>query len=128
MADAQTVINNIKTAVLDAVQVNYFQFNGRAARPAFWWYALAVFTLQVLLNILGIDALVMLVGLALLLPGLGLMVRRLHDIGLTGWFAIACLIPFVGLLLIIYWGTKPGDQGPNTYGPAPTDPLRSTQG
>lgn len=128
MADAQQYINNIKEAVLDAVKVNYFQFEGRAARPAFWWCYLALVVFYLVLGLLNIDILVTLAALALLMPSLGIAVRRLHDINMSGWFVILMLIPVVGLILAIYWGTRPGTDGPNNYGPAPTNPNISTTG
>lgn len=91
----------------------YATFSGRASRSEFWWFFL--FQVLVLLvtgmisNILyGIAA------LALLLPGLSVGARRLHDIGKTGWLLLIGLIPVVNLLLI-YWFVQP-TEGANAYG------------
>ena len=54
-----------------------------------------------------------------------LMIRRLHDVGLSGYFCLAAFIPFVNLGLILYLLFKQGTVGDNAYGP---DPLGSTVG
>ena len=60
-----------------------------------------------------------LVSLALFLPGLGLGVRRLHDIGRSGWAILLALIPIVGAIILIIWFIKDSDPTPNAYGPVP---------
>ena len=60
----------------------------------------------------------MLYSLAVMLPSIGLGVRRLHDTGRTGWLALLALIPLVNLVLI-YFFVLEGDAGPNEYGPDP---------
>ena len=54
-----------------------------------------------------------------------LMIRRLHDVGLSGYFCLAAFIPFVNLGLILYLLFKQGTVGDNAYGP---DPLGSAVG
>lgn len=60
-----------------------------------------------------------LVTLALFLPGLGLCVRRLHDINRSGWFVLLSLIPLIGAIILIIWFVKESDPTPNQYGPVP---------
>jgi uncharacterized membrane protein YhaH (DUF805 family) len=108
---------------MNVVTQHYFDFNGRARRAEFWWYILVyiiiVIVLGVIQSILHIGSLLSgLFGLALLLPSLGVGVRRLHDIGRSGWFILLGLIPIVGLLLL-YWYAQPGVAGSNEYGPNP---------
>lgn len=59
------------------------------------------------------------VGLALLLPSLGLCVRRLHDIGKSGWWWLLALIPIVGAIILIVWFCKDSQPTENQYGPIP---------
>lgn len=59
------------------------------------------------------------VALALLLPTIAVIVRRLHDTGKSGFLALLLLIPFVGFILLIVWGASNGTPGPNQYGPDP---------
>lgn len=114
-----------KDAVMKAVTTNYCNFNGRASRSEYWWYCLGVFVLGVIINIVfsfseTADMVVSgIVNLALLLPGLGLAVRRLHDINKSGWWLFLVLIPLVGAIVLIIWFCKESDMQPNQYGPVP---------
>jgi len=65
---------------------NYANFRGRASRSEFWWFSL--FTLIVQLATSGFEVLGGLVSLALLLPGLAVHVRRLHDTDRRGWWVL----------------------------------------
>ncbi|MFM7898454.1 MAG: DUF805 domain-containing protein, partial [Actinomycetota bacterium] len=65
---------------------NYARFRGRASRSEFWWFSL--FTLIVQLATSGFEVLGGLVSLALLLPGLAVHVRRLHDTDRRGWWVL----------------------------------------
>jgi uncharacterized membrane protein YhaH (DUF805 family) len=99
----------------------YAQFTGRSRRAEFWWYFLANFIISVVLNILiGISSifwvLYVIYGLAVLIPGLAVAVRRLHDTDRSGWWLLIGLIPIVGIIvLIVFWATD-GNPGPNRYG------------
>ena len=70
-------------------------------------------------------ALASLWSLALLIPGLAVTWRRLHDIGKKGtnWFWI--FVPIVGWIMLIVWAARPGQEGPNQYGPDPKNQYRS---
>ncbi|MFM8908319.1 MAG: DUF805 domain-containing protein, partial [Actinomycetota bacterium] len=65
---------------------NYARFRGRASRSEFWWFSL--FTLIVQLATSGSEVIGGLVSLALLLPGLAVHVRRLHDTDRRGWWVL----------------------------------------
>lgn len=69
-------------------------------------------------------AVVGLVGLALLLPTLAVIVRRLHDADKPGALAFLLLIPFVNFILLIVWGVSTGTPGPNQFGPDPKAPAQ----
>src|SRR6478752_8004283 len=94
---------------------NYTNFEGRANRPEFWWWVLAVFVINlvagVIDQILGVWIVGPLVGLALLLPGLAIGVRRLHDTGRSGWWLLLWFICLIGwIILIVFFAeeSKPG--------------------
>jgi uncharacterized membrane protein YhaH (DUF805 family) len=111
----------------DAVKLcfhKYADFSGRASRPEFWWFALFQVAALVVAQFFG-DWLYMLVALALVLPGLAVGSRRLHDIGKSGWFQLIWLIPLIGLLLLLYWFAQPGT-GPNQYGNPEVTPYSPT--
>lgn len=112
-------------AVKRAVTVNYCNFNGRSSRSEYWWYALAVAILNVVIStVLSGSPSVMqavsgVITLGLLLPGLGLAVRRLHDINKSGWYLLLALIPIVGAIILIVWFCKESEPQANQYGPVP---------
>ena len=91
----------------------YADFNGRAKRPEFWWWALFVFLISLAAQMLS-NTLSMLVSLGTLLPSLAVGARRLHDIGRSGWWQLVGLIPFLGWAVMIYWAVQ-DSAGPNKY-------------
>jgi uncharacterized membrane protein YhaH (DUF805 family) len=104
----------------------YADFNGRAARPEFWWFVLAQFVVGLILNMV-LPLLGGLFSLAMLVPSLAVGSRRLHDIGKSGWLQLLALIPIVGWIILIYWAAQPGDPAANQYGPPPeTAPVAPT--
>ena len=110
-----------------AIYKNYCNFSGRASRSEFWWYALFTFLLSAAIGfvcgLLGfshgsIQFVSNIVGLALLLPGLGLWVRRLHDTDRSGWWMLLALTG-IGVILLVVWACFDSQQHPNKYGPVP---------
>jgi len=99
----------------------YADFTGRAARPEFWWFVLFQFVVLVVLSFVS-QTLSSIASLAMLVPGLAVGARRLHDIGKSGWLQLLGLIPIIGWILLIYWAAQPGQPDANQYG-APTAKL-----
>jgi uncharacterized membrane protein YhaH (DUF805 family) len=66
------------------------------------------------------------VNLALLLPGLGVTVRRLHDTDRSGFWIFFALVPIVGPIMLIVWEATAGTPGPNQYGPDPKAVAQAT--
>ncbi|MCV9998976.1 DUF805 domain-containing protein [Pararhizobium sp. YC-54] len=97
-------------------------FSGRASRSEFWWFALFNVIVAIAATIvdatIGIELFSIAAGLALLLPGLGVAVRRLHDTDRTGWWVLIALT-IIGLVVLIIFYATPGTPGDNEYGPAP---------
>lgn len=116
---------SFKEAVEKALKENYCNFSGRASRSEFWWFYLFTLILGVAVDIVfcwsqnAMNVASGLIGLALLLPNLGIAVRRLHDIGKSGWWIFISLIPIVGWILLIVWYCKDSQMQPNEYGPVP---------
>ena len=106
----------------------YVTFSGRATRPEYWYFALFIFLASIGLNI--IDTMIFgtdyddpsvfsgIFSLATLLPSISVSVRRLHDIGRSGWWWWLWLVPILGWIILIYWACQPGT-GPNKFGPVP---------
>ena len=61
--------------------------------------------------------------LATLLPGLGLAVRRQHDIGLSGWYSLFVLIPSLGSLILLAFSLIPSQKRDNRWGPVPENVI-----
>lgn len=103
---------------------NYANFEGRARRAEFWWYVLANFIISIVFNILiqisGIFFVLDLIYvLAVLIPGIAVGVRRLHDTGKSGWWLLIALIPLVGAIVLIVFCATEGTREPNQWGPSP---------
>lgn len=110
-----------------AVLKKYAVFSGRARRSEYWYFVL--FNIIILIAAMGLDMLLetniepmpygafyFLVGLAMFIPSLAVGVRRLHDVGKSGWFYFIALIPIVGSIwLLVLFFTK-GTIGENEYG------------
>ncbi len=113
----------------DAVRTclsKYATFSGRAGRPEYWWFFLFNFIVSIITNIIdravGNVLIGSLVSLALLVPSIAVLVRRLHDTNRSGWWALLILIPIVGWIVLIIFAAMPGDQGPNTHGAPQNQP------
>ncbi|MDI9240688.1 DUF805 domain-containing protein [Lysobacter sp. LF1] len=107
---------------LKVVRNHYFDFAGRARRKEYWMFLLVNVILALCIGLVAGLIKQSWIGsiyaLAVLLPGLGVTARRLHDIGKSGWFILIGLIPLVGLYLI-YLLAQEGVRGPNAFGPDP---------
>lgn len=123
----------ISLALKRYLLVNYLEFDGRASRSEYWWIALAVFVLNLLVQMLfkklpniqsGIQ---LIISLGLLLPNLSLFVRREHDIGRKWTRILVGLIPLVGAIMLLVDACKPGDETANQYGAAPIDASELTE-
>ncbi|CCN34459.1 conserved hypothetical protein [Vibrio nigripulchritudo SO65] len=108
-----------------AVLKKYSVFEGRARRKEYWMFILfnAIFTsiLGLIDKILGIEFLGIIYGLALIVPGIAVNVRRLHDIGRTGWWVLIALVPFIGWAVLIIFAATEGVKGGNEYGADPKE-------
>ena len=115
-----------KEAVTKAIN-GYLDYNTRSRRSEFWNVELACFLFDIIvtivLNLINIPILTIIVGgvlsIAVLIVCLPLLVRRLHDIGKTGWFALLALVPIVGWIILIIWNCTDSQVESNEYGPSP---------
>ncbi|OKP99781.1 DUF805 domain-containing protein [Paenibacillus sp. P46E] len=99
---------------------NYRGFTGRATRTEYWMFFLfnIIFfiALAFLQEMLGmIHLLTPLYSLAMFLPALAVLLRRLHDSGKSGWWVLSCLIPMVGFVILTVFACLPSE-GNNKYG------------
>lgn len=109
----------------------YATFSGRASRSEYWWFYLFLIILSFVAGILdallfGYDpatgatlpVITLIVGLAMLLPSLAAVVRRLHDTDRSGWWYLLVLT-VVGVIVLIVFLVIKGTKGPNRFGPDP---------
>jgi uncharacterized membrane protein YhaH (DUF805 family) len=138
----------------------YFDFQGRSRRMEYWSFALLIFVVYLILAAIMMvggfpmaaltgdptaaaamevgplfyigGGLLGLFALGIIIPGIAVVIRRLHDRDMSGWwylgFIVASLIPLVGFLagiamLVLMF--LPGTVGPNRFGPDPKDPSSS---
>lgn len=96
----------------------YAVFTGRARRQEFWWFVLINLIIVVVLGWVW-EFLSSLYSLAVLLPAIGVGIRRLHDTGKTGWWLLLHFIPVVGTIILIIFMAQDSEEGSNEYGPNP---------
>lgn len=117
----------ISTYFVDTIKSHYVDFKGKATRSDFWYFALCQFLF--LSGISGICELLFgggvisyyVLSLALCLPALAVTVRRLHDIGKSGWMLLIVLIPLVGAIWLIVLLCKKGETTPRRHNVLPVD-------
>lgn len=102
---------------------NYVNFEGRARRTEYWMFTLINFVISLgigfIANLIGLEVLGTVYSLAVLLPGIAVAVRRLHDIGKSGWMYLLIFLPVIGWIWLIVLLATEGNAGPNEYGEDP---------
>ncbi len=86
--------------------IKYAEFNGRASRPEFWWFALAVTLVASALTYLS-ETVASVFGVLILLPFLAVGARRLRDVGKSPWWLFFLLVPVGGLVILGYYWAQP---------------------
>ncbi len=108
----------------------YTVFNGRARRSEYWYFFLFNLIISVVLAVLdhlmgmahaafGMGMLGTLYSLAVLLPGLAVSVRRLHDTDRSGWWLLIAFIPLIGAIVLLIFMVMDGSAGDNRFGSDP---------
>lgn len=108
----------------------YVDFSGRARRKEYWFFFLFNFIISFVLGLvdgmagtadpeIGLGLIGGIYTLAVLLPGMAVSVRRLHDTGRSGWSLLFGLIPLVGAIILLVFYFQDSDAGPNEYGENP---------
>ena len=96
---------------------NYVNFQGRSRRSEYWWVCLFNMIVSGILTA-ALPEIAGIWTLAVAIPSLSLAVRRLHDIGKSGWWYLIGLIPLVGSIILIVWFCKDSTED-NQWGPNP---------
>ncbi len=116
-------MNYFNTYFVDVLKNQYADFNGRAIRSQFWYFVLFSFIISFVLGIVdgmlfGRQILSMIFNLAVLIPSIAIAVRRLHDLGKTGWWYLLIFVPLIGIIVLIVWFCIKGQTTKNQYGDA----------
>lgn len=113
---------------INTYKCNYANFNGRARRAEYWmtylfymiFYVVLLVIGTVLSNVASIFAFLPVVfALASICPMLALSIRRMHDIGKSGWWLFISLVPCIGSIVLLVFLCKDSEAGENQYGPNP---------
>ena len=129
--------NNFKVAM-----VNYCKFSGRARRSEFWYFKLTFSLINVIYTLIAVIILAIknnatdpeeiekieiadnkplyIIGIVIdaffIIPNISVSVRRLHDIGKSGFYYFLNLIPLIGTLILLYFYIQDSYPGENEYG------------
>jgi len=105
----------------------YATFQGRASRSEYWYFTLFLCLVSVVTQIAAAVAPILgllgFVVLALVIPGIAVAVRRLHDGDRSGWWYLLFLIPLIGGIVLLIWFCKRGTAGDNRFGGDPVVPA-----
>ena len=114
----------------------YIDFWGRARRKEYWMFTLwnvVIIMFLAALEAIGTEiesdsfvsyipmVLYLLYGLFILIPSFTVSVRRLHDIGKSGWWILIGLIPLIGSIILLVWYCREGQRCENEWGPDPKE-------
>ena len=112
----------------------YAVFSGRAQRSEYWYFFLFYGLISIALGIAdglagsynqhaGMGLLGGIFSIGMLLPSLGVSVRRLHDIDRSGWWLLIALVPVVGAIVLLVFCVRDSQPGTNRFGPNPKDAM-----
>ena len=104
-------------------------------RVEYWTFYLVNFAVSLGISIIGAlsgggaaAAALNMVGwiysLAVLVPGVAVTVRRLHDTNHSGWWTLIVFVPLIGVIILLIWVLTDSQPGANQYGPNPKQPAK----
>jgi uncharacterized membrane protein YhaH (DUF805 family) len=113
-------------------------FSGRSRRKEYWYFQLFNAIVMIFLGLFAVAfsdqgkpamipfGLLFTYGLVLFVPSLAVTVRRLHDIGRSGWWYLIAFVPLIGGLILFVFTLLDSDPDRNEYGPNPKVPGHAT--
>ena len=137
MKQAQVVEEmTFKRAFERCVREKYVAFSGRASRAEYWKFMLIYVVILLIAQALDVGlfphtvdetgmggTITTIVTILLFLPAFTAQIRRLHDIGKSGWWILWQIVPLICTLVLLYFLVKPSEKGTNKYGPQPSETL-----
>jgi uncharacterized membrane protein YhaH (DUF805 family) len=105
----------------------YAEFSGRATRTQYWMFVLWNLVVSIVIGILAplifSENIANIIGylylLAVIIPSLAILARRLHDIDRSGWWILIGFVPLIGAIVLIIFAVLDSTPGTNSYGPNP---------
>ncbi len=128
LALTDSISNMVLISAITLAFKNYVNFQGRAGRGEYWWFALASAIVATVTSTLSATssfyaAFYGLYVIAVFIPALSLAVRRLHDTDRSGFWLFLFLVPFFGVIILIVFLAQKGTPIANRFG---TPPLQLT--
>ncbi|MGU5664467.1 DUF805 domain-containing protein [Aeromonas sanarellii] len=110
----------------------YAVFSGRARRKEYWFFVLFNIIISIVLAVIdgvtgsfsaeaGMGLLGGIYSLAVLIPGIAVSVRRLHDTERSGWWLLIALVPLIGAIVLLVFMVQDSKPGQNQYGANPKE-------
>ncbi len=110
----------------------YAVFSGRARRKEYWFFVLFNIIISIVLAVIdgvtgsfspeaGMGLLGGIYTLAVLIPGIAVSVRRLHDTERSGWWLLIALVPLIGAIVLLVFMVQDSKPGQNQYGANPKE-------
>lgn len=104
---------SFNTYFVDVLKNHYIDFEGRATRTQFWMFNLFVFVIVFVISfiagLINLPILATIAALAVVLPSVGMSVRRVRDLGISGWFILLGLVPVIGGIVLLVGYCLPTD-------------------
>lgn len=119
--DANTFMGALKDGF-----ARFVDFKTRSTRSQYWWFTLWSVIISIVTGIVDVSLgmgdtgpVGLLASLVFFLPSLAVAIRRLHDIGRTGWWMLLVFIPILGWIVLLFFYCTKSQETPNKWGPEP---------
>ncbi|MFV5262714.1 DUF805 domain-containing protein [Acinetobacter courvalinii] len=115
--NVESILTSYQQAILTCFK-KFADFKGRARRSEFWYFELFCVLMSLAFSFVSEDA-ATIAMIVTFIPNIAVSVRRLHDIGRSGWWMLIAFVPIAGILLLLFWAAQEGEPTTNAYGESP---------
>ncbi len=115
--NVESILTGYQQAILTCFK-KFADFKGRARRSEFWYFELFCVLMSLACSFINEDA-ATIAMIVTFIPNIAVNIRRLHDIGRSGWWMLIALVPIVGILLLLFLAAQEGEPTINAYGESP---------